>query len=323
MKPSLGELKRLDLRSVFPDEAADFTPWLAEPENLARLADKLGLELEFEGIEVKIGSFEADILARDVATEDKVIIENQIEKTNHDHLGKIITYAAGMGAKTVVWVAKEITSEHKQALQWLNEVCNQEINFFGVEIVISQIDDSKPAVDFDVVCSPNEWSKAVKARTQAASVESATKQLQLEFWNTLKQHMTEQQTFLRLRNPRPQHWYNIAVGRSKFSIALTVNTTERRVGCEIFIRGPEAKKAFRLLERQKPEIERELNSQLEWKYLEDRIASRIIQYEKGDIRDREEWPRLLAWCQEHAEAFHQTFSKRIKELELEEEPVGA
>lgn len=323
MKPNLGMLKKLDLRSVFPDEAADFTPWLAEQQNLTKLADELGLELELEGIEYKVGSFEADILARDVGTEERVIIENQIEKTNHDHLGKIITYAAGIGAKTIVWVAKEITSEHKQALQWLNEVCNQEINFFGVEIKVFQIGNSEPAIKFDVTCSPNEWSKAVKARTQSATADSATKQLHLEFWTTLKQYMIEQHTFLRLQIPRPQHWYDIAVGRSGFHSSLSVNTTEKRIGCEIYLGGPEAKRAFRLLEQQKVEVEKELASRLEWKYLEGRIASRIVQYEKGDTHNREDWSRLLAWCKERAEAFHKVFSRRIKELDLEEEQVVA
>lgn len=323
MKPNLGELRGLELRKVFADEATDFTPWLAQSENLLRLSNKLGLDLELEGIEVKVGSFEADILARDVSTGDKVIIENQIEKSNHDHLGKIITYAAGMGAKTIVWLVKELTNEHEKALQWLNDVCAEDINFFGVELRLLQVDDSRPALDFRVVCSPNEWSKAVKARTQAATAESATKQLHLDLWNAVKEYITERGTSLRLQSPRPQHWYSIAVGRSGFQLSLTANTTEKRIGCELYMSGPDAKRAFRLLEKQKAEIEKELNGRLEWKYLEGRIACRIVQYEKGDTNNRAEWPRILSWFKDRAEAFHRTFSQRVQQLELEEEHVSA
>ncbi len=322
MKTTLGTLKVMDLRSVFQNEAEDFTPWLSQPDNLALLGNEIRLGLELEGTEFPIGSFQADILARDIETEERVIIENQIEKTNHDHLGKIITYAAGVGAKTIIWVAREITSEHRRALDWLNEVCNQEINFFGVEVEVLQIGSSEPAPNFKVVSSPNEWSKAVKVRAQAVSVESETKLLQLEFWNALKEYMTEHKTFLRLQSPRPHHWYNIAVGRSRFSITLTVNTREQRLGCEIFIRGELAKKAFRLLENQKSGIEAELKSPLKWDSIEGGIGTRIAQYESGDIRHRDEWPKLLSWCKERAEVFHRVFAKRIRELDLEDENVS-
>src|SRR5687767_11158192 len=117
----LGRLEQVELRELWLDEARDFTPWLAQEVNLALLSSTLGIELELEGVEVFVGSFKADIVARDISSDTKVIIENQLEKTNHDHLGKIITYASGVDAKSVIWIAKEFSEEHRRALDYLNE----------------------------------------------------------------------------------------------------------------------------------------------------------------------------------------------------------
>lgn len=136
----LGKLEKVkDLRSVWQNEASNFTKWLAEEENLNTLGDEIGIEIELISTEAKTGSFSADILAVEANTDNKIIIENQLEQTDHDHLGKIITYASGHDAKTIIWIVKEAREEHRQAIDWLNEHTDEEINIFLCKIELWKI----------------------------------------------------------------------------------------------------------------------------------------------------------------------------------------
>ncbi len=135
MTQQLGKLERIsDLRRIWESEATHFTPWLAREDNLALLADTIGLDLELEAQEKSVGPFRADILCRETANNSWVLIENQLDKTDHNHLGQLLTYAAGLNAATIVWIAKRFTDEHQATLEWLNEVTGDEINLFGLEI---------------------------------------------------------------------------------------------------------------------------------------------------------------------------------------------
>ena len=138
----MGQLSKLDVRTVWPHEATDFTPWIAEEESINLLGTALGLELEIESTEVSVGPYSADILARDSGTGKYVVIENQLEKTNHDHLGKSITYAAVLDASSIVWIAPDFTQEHEKALTWLNDHTSADVAFYGVRLELWQIDDS-------------------------------------------------------------------------------------------------------------------------------------------------------------------------------------
>jgi hypothetical protein len=138
----LGKIQVVPLRSIWKNEAQDFTPWLAD--NIDDLGEALGLELEYEDKEVSVGPYSADILAKDAGTGKYVVIENQLEKTNHDHLGKCITYSAVLDASAVIWIASDFTEEHKKALDWLNDHTSEEIAFYGVKLELQQI-SFKPA----------------------------------------------------------------------------------------------------------------------------------------------------------------------------------
>ncbi len=308
---TLGKLEPVDLRSVWNDEARSFTPWLAQEENIQVLGETIGVELEVDATEVAIGSFRADIVCKTI-DDATMVIENQLDKTNHDHLGKIITYASGLGAKYIVWICRLATEEHRQAVDWLNETSVDGINYFLLEIELFQIGDSEPAPYFKIVCSPNEWAKTIIAPPKALS---KTQQQHLDFWNGLKEHMTTNGTFLNLRTPRPQHWYGIAVGRSKFSLGLTRNTTAQRLGCEIYLRGKQAKIAFGLIKEVASEIEQAVGT-LNWEELPEGQDCRIIQYRDAPVSDQADWSNQYAWLQERAEGFHKTFSSRIQALEL-------
>lgn len=314
MDSDLAKLEKVDVRKFWKDEARDFTPWLGKENWIELLGETLGIQIEVDGVEVEVGNFKADILAKDM-DDRKIIIENQLGKTDHEHLGKLITYAAGLDAKIVVWICDSIRDEYREAIDWLNDITNEEIAFFAVKIELWRIDDSRLAPHFDVVCSPNEWTRIVKESARTTSL-TETKLLQKEFWDALKEYMVEGKTFLRLRTPRPQQYYLLAVGRSGFNLSLTVNTKTNQLGCELYIRGENAKKAFNFLEEDKEKIEAEIGEQLDWQRLSEGQDCRIIVYSKGDIREKNKWKDYCKWYKEYAEKFHKAFSKRIKKLEL-------
>jgi hypothetical protein len=189
----LGRLERVDVRDVWQKESEDFTPWLASEENIALLGDAIGLELEVEAQEKDVGPFRADILCKDTATGNWVLVENQLERTDQGHLGQLLTYAAGLQAVTIVWVAERFTDEHRAALGWLNEITDDRFNFFGLEIELWRIGTSPVAPKFNVVCKPNDWSKTVAAGAAQVQIESLTdtKKLQLEFWTAFRSHVEE------------------------------------------------------------------------------------------------------------------------------------
>src|SRR4051794_9072868 len=152
--PALGRLLRADLRTAWASEPADFTPWLAQQENLQLLGEVIGIDLELESQEKPVGPFSADILCKDTATGDWVLIENQLERTDHTHLGQLITYAAGLNAVTIVWIASRFTDEHRAAIDWLNERTDQKIRLFGLEIELWRIGESPLAPKFNIVSKP-------------------------------------------------------------------------------------------------------------------------------------------------------------------------
>lgn len=157
---NLGRLEEVrDIRSVWPDEAHDFTPWLAKQENIEILSETIGIDLTVEATEVSVGDFRADIIAYETDTDRKVLIENQLEDTNHDHLGKLITYAAGTGATFIIWIVKHVRDEHRAAVEWLNNHTDDQIGFFLCEIKLFQIGESLRAPKFEVIEKPNDWVK--------------------------------------------------------------------------------------------------------------------------------------------------------------------
>ena len=159
---SIGKLQRVELRDVWPHEEYDFSAWLAEDENLEFLSDSIGIDISLIEKESKIGGYSADIYAEEEGTGKKIIIENQLEDTNHDHLGKIITYASGKDASYVIWIVKHARDEHRRAIEWLNEHTDSEIRFFLLEIELWRIGTSEPAPKFNIVEQPNDWAKEEK-----------------------------------------------------------------------------------------------------------------------------------------------------------------
>lgn len=315
---SLGTIESVDIRDVWKDEAREFTPWLASEDGLALLGEMLGVDLELIATESRTGSYKADIVAQIIDEDEEriVIIENQLDKTNHDHLGKIITYASGHNAVTCVWVAPSFTDEHRQAMDWLNENM-PDVTFFALEIDLIRIGDSNPAPQLKTISSPNEWKKAVRA-SHIKEV-SEVKLDQLRFWQEIQEYADQQpaSTVQLGRTPRPQHWFNIAIGRTGFRLAFTVSSLSRRVGCEIFMYNEYAKQYFDMLHDQKESIETQLGYDLEWQRLEEKKGSRIAKYRDGLIENEDERQELVEWLYTKAVEFHRVFGSRIQTLQVQ------
>ena len=309
---SLGKLQRVDLRTAWKHEALDFTRWLVQEENLAELSDEIGIEIESPQTEVIVGSFHADILAED-QDGNKVIIENQLEPSNHDHLGKLITYASGLQAKTIIWIVEEVRDEHKQAIDWLNLHTDADTSFFVIKMELWKIGDSLAAPKFQIVSKPNDWTRAVKTSTGGGQP-SDTKLLQLQFWSRFREFVGSTETSLRLQSPRPQQWYNLAVGSSMAHVAVTVNTQDKTLGCELYIK--REKRLFFALAANKEAIERECGEALEWMELPGKKASRIKVSRDADIDNEGDWDDYFKWLKQKAEKFRAIFPKYIRQAEI-------
>lgn len=321
----LGRLKEIPLRDIWQTEASDFTPWLARPENLELLGDAIRLELELEAQERNVGPFRADILCKDTTTDDWVLIENQLERTDHRHLGQLLTYAAGLKAVTIVWIADRFTEEHRATLDWLNAITDDDFNFFGLEVELWRIADSPVAPKFNIVCQPNDWSRTVSHAAQQIEDGSLSdlNQTQREYWAALREKIEEAGSVIRPQKPQPQHWTNFAIGRSEFSLGASMNTQKGFIQVELGCTGPNNKAHFGLLHDQKPEIESELGIPLDWQELPGKKMSRIcIRKYDVDPLNQSDWPAQHDWILQHLESFHRVFSNRVRQLDASEWDEG-
>ena len=307
------DLKRLeeirDLRKIWPDEAHDFTPWLASDDNITALSDAIGIDIEVEEPESSVGSFSLDILAREVGSNRVIIIENQLEDTDHDHLGKLITYASGKSANVVIWITKRAREEHRSAIEWLNNHTDDDIGFFLCEIKLYRIGDSDPAVKFEVIEKPNDWAKEIK-KTDSLS---PNKQRRLEFWKAFNEHAYQDKQFakaFRPRKPSTSAWMDFAIGSS--ACHLSANQIIKRGGeisVELYIR--EDKDLFHTLYSSKNTIEKELGFELDWRELPEGKASRILITKPTNLEDRSNWEVDFDWIMDTLLKMKKAFSKYI------------
>jgi hypothetical protein len=319
---NLGRLEKVDLREVWLSESSQFTPWLARPENLKLVGEAVGIELECEAQEKDVGPFRADILCKDMATDSWVLIENQLERTDHCHLGQLLTYAAGLDAVTIVWIAERFTEEHRAALDWLNERTDEKITFFGLEVELWRIGNSPVAPKFNIVSKPNDWTRSVQHAAQEEVSEH--NQLQLRFWTAFKRYMEEKGSFVRCQKPYPQHWMNHALGKAGFHLASIISTWNSEthakgaeIRAELYLSGETAKQDFAELEKGKSEIEKQLGFPLRWHNPEGKKACRLSVREVSDFLNESLWPQQFEWLRQKLETMHRVFAPIIKTLRYE------
>ena len=313
----LSKIEKVDLRSCWQNEASDFTPWLASEENIALLADTLGLnELEVKSQEEHVGPFRADILCVDTVSDRTVLIENQLELTDHKHLGQIMTYAAGLDAVTIIWIAERFTEEHRAAIDWLNRITDKDFNFFGVEIELVRIDGSPAAPMFNVIAKPNGWSKYVRSSSQGSNEgRSETENLKYDFWSGFCEFMGNNPSKLfHPQSPSYAHWMNIAIGRSGFQMCLLLNTQEQKVTVQLYLADDKEKKYFDRLFAKKDEAEERIGVLLDWKRLDGKKSSTVNYYKNVNLSDASMRNDIYSWFKDYTEKFIDYFRPIIKKL---------
>jgi len=315
---NLGRLEKRELRSIWTNESGDFTPWLAEAENLKLLGETIGIDLELEAQEKEVGPFRADLLCKDTANDNWVLVENQLTKTDHSHLGQILTYAAGLEAVTIVWIAESFTEEHRATLDWLNERTDEKINLFGLEIELWCIGDSPIAPKFNVISKPNEWSRTIQKA--AGGDISEHKRTQLQFWTAFKAYM-DVNSKIRCQKPGPQHWMNHSIGKSGFHMSSIAsmwssetNSNDPEIRVELTLDGKNAKQEYAFLEKKKSEIEEAIGFPLKWHNPEDKNSCRIYTRTSADFRNNQLWPQQHEWLRKNLELFYKVFAPIIKNM---------
>ena len=306
---AIGKLEEVDIRKLWKHEQYDFSEWLSKKENIENLNDILGLTLVDISKETYVGSYRCDLFAKDETTGIKVIIENQLEMSNHDHLGKIITYASGLDAKVVVWIVKEAREEHRSAIEWLNNNTNSNINFFLIEIHAYKIGNSDNAPMFQVIEQPNDFIKNNKSINSNDTMNKSQSQ-RLEFWNQFNNVLVERGKLFNVRKATTDHWYNVAIGTSDAHIDITLVNKDSVIGVELYI--TDNKELFDKLYQKKDEIEADLGLELDWRRLNNSKASRIVTFIKGlNFDDHSNYNELMNKTIDLAVLIRDTFKKYI------------
>ncbi|MGF3226086.1 DUF4268 domain-containing protein [Facklamia sp. P12932] len=286
----LGRLKEVDIRELWAHEQYNFSNWLAKDENIDLLNDTVGLTLTDIDKEVYVGSYRCDLVAVDETTGVKIIIENQLGSTDHDHLGKVITYASGLDANVIIWIVKEAREEHKSAIEWLNNNMAKEISFFLLEIKAYKIGDSLPAPMFRVVEKPNDFIKSNKSVKDGDL--SKTQAERLNFWTEFNRVVTESGKPFNVRKATTDHWYDVAIGTSDAHISITLVNKDGSIGVELYVR--DSKDLFDNLYEHRDEIESKLGFNMHWERLDDKKASRIKSYIPGlNFNKQGNYPELM------------------------------
>lgn len=307
----ISKIKRLKLRDIWEKEAADFTPWLAE--NIQALGEALGMDLELQTQEAPVGDFSLDLLAKDLGSNRVVVVENQLNQTDHDHLGKLLTYAGGYDAGVVIWVAETIREEHRQALDWLNQRTDQETEFFGVVVEVLQIESSAPAYNFRAVVFPNDWQK--RTRSQTKTTTSTKGEAFRQYFQPLIDELREKHKFTGARVAQPQNWYAFSIGTSGIP-ASAVFAGNGTIRVELYIDVGEAdtnKRLFDWLHEKKDAIEKDCGFPLMWDRLEERRACRISVTRPGSIESgADELAEFRKWQIERLLIFKRVFAPLVK-----------
>lgn len=301
MIPNLGRIQQVPLREVWQNEASSFTPWLLENEDV--LSDLLGIDITLERREEAVGRFSLDLIGRNNDDGSTVIVENQLEGTDHSHLGQLLTYAGGLDAHTIIWVASDFRDEHRAALDWLNRVTGEETHFYGVVVRAIRIGDSVPAPDLSLVVEPNDFGKTVKAQSESRWLEERGIKYQ-EFWMQVVERLKDKFPEFKSRKAPTRQYFGlstdysfcnrtIAFGRSKLKVEFYLGASDAAINSS----------RFEALYERKAEIELEFGGQLSWEELEGRKAARIAIYRDGSILNEEEWESYLTWIDENFTMF--------------------
>lgn len=306
---NIGKLKEVDIRNLWKHEQYDFSEWLSQSENIKLLDCILGLTLTDITKEAYVGSYRCDIFAKDESSGIKVIIENQLEVSNHDHLGKIITYASGLDAEVIVWIVKQAKEEHRSAIEWLNNNTNNNVNFFLIELHAYTIENSVPAPFFEVIEKPNVFIKNSKINGEQDNLNKSQSE-RLEFWNRFNEILIDRGKPFNVRKATTDHWYDVALGTSEAHVSINLVNKESVVCIDLYIN--DNKELFDSLYSKKDIIENDLGFKLIWDRLDNGKASRIKYKIKGlNYDNHSNYDELMNQVIDTAVKMRDTFKKYI------------
>ncbi len=305
----LGKITEVDVREIWKHEQYDFSKWLASEENISDLGNTLNLALTDVQTEQFVGGYRCDIICKDELTGKNVLIENQLEQTNHDHLGKIITYASGLNASVVVWIVSEAREEHASAIEWLNKHTDDDVAFFLIEIHAYKIGDSDPAPMFKIIEQPNDFARSIKSIANKGELSEAQIKRQ-EFWTQFNDVIDQRGKPFNKRKATTDHWYDVAIGSSRCHISIDLVNKEHKIRVGLWIR--DDKDLFDSLSANKQEIESAIGQKLNWDRLEGKKASAISATIPGLYFNKQDnYPELMDKTIDLVIAFRAAFKPYI------------
>lgn len=305
----LGKLKEVDIRKVWQHEQYDFSNWLSKDDNINQLGDTLNLSLTDVETEKFVGSYRCDIICKDEITGKNVLIENQLEPTNHDHLGKIITYASGLDASVIIWIVEAAKEEHSSAIEWLNKHTDEDVSFFLIEVHAYTIGDSKPAPYFKIIQQPNDFVKQVKNISKNTELNDSQSN-RLEFWNRFNDMLDKMGRPFNKRKATADHWYSVAVGSSQCHISIDLVNREHKIRISMWI--PNNKELYDTFYLNKDSIEKSLGYLISWDKLEGKKAACAYTFIEGlDFNNKDNYDSLMITIIKKVEQFRDSFKPYI------------
>lgn len=303
----IGKLVEASIKDMWTNEPA-FSCWLKK--NPDQLGKALGMEPVDIQREVYVGSFKADLVFRDESTQKRIVVENMFNLTDHDHLGKLITYAAGLDAAYAVLISPTFREEHRSALMWLNSISANEFGFFGIALEAWRIGESPPAPRLRVEVKPDGWRRLVSATQDGRW--SDLERLYYNFWDEFLPALREKHPDWSNRNPIPGNWITFSIGHSGFKIGTAFS--QSRLRCDLYIETNTA--AFESLRKRKEPVEEALGQSLEWDGMDGKKGARIALYspEAIAVADEQKWPEAREWLIDAAGRMRQAFEPLIKDL---------
>jgi hypothetical protein len=302
-----------NIRSVWPKEP-DFSDWLTTQEGIELIAQDLEVEIENPRREEKGSNFSCDVVANLVGDEKHiVVIENQYGRTNHDHLAKLLTYAATHKAMTGIWIAEEVADDHRQVIDWLNENTPDTVALYLAELKAYTIEASAAAPMLDLVCRPNVTMK----QTNAGLTEGDRKRREwrIAFWQEIHHRLKGEKIPFRLQKPGPDHWSSIAIGRSGFHVSMLLTPKNQSVVLEMIVQPAGWKdSAFEQLQLEAQEIDAAVGKPLQWRQMPDKTCSKIVLEEKLDPDIEGNRKKICDWFAEWTPKVYLAFHDRVKKL---------
>ena len=310
---SIGQIQIEPIRTAFPKEASHLTTWLEQ--HIDVLGERIGVKLNVVQREAKVGSFNVDLLCED-GDSNAVVVENQLEATDHDHLGKLLTYLVNLDAATAIWVTSEARPEHSKVVDWLNESTPANMSFYLVRAEAVRIDNSALAPLFTVVSGPSEQ---IKVQGDEKKDWAERNYRRVEFWKGLLEKSRSRTPLFANISPGPNHWIQTGVGKGGINLSYLVlresAALELYIDCDQQPSGAQNKKILDALFEQRVEIEVEYGRPLEWMRLDDKRASKIRSIiPDGGLSTPESWGQLQDRMISAMILFEQALVPRLKKL---------